>query len=236
LLRYVPGVRSLKTSTKLKLAYVGLAAVDTWLSGRPERPAHFARFVTKPLLMPTLAGSLATNPRAADSPLRTSTLAAQAGGWGGDVALLGEGTRPFLAGTGSFAVGHAAYLSGFVRHRSPEPISTTFGARAVAGSWAATAPVMALLARRRYPQLGGLIFGYATVLAAVVARATHLDPALSPSSRRLTAAGAGLFMLSDTLLGIRKFVLKDPPPGLETAVMATYTAAQFLLSEGAARA
>jgi hypothetical protein len=38
------------------------------------------------------------------------------------------------------------------------------------------------------------------------------------------------------LLGIRKFVLKDPPPGLETAVMATYTAAQFLLSEGAARA
>ena len=43
-------------------------------------------------------------------------------------------------------------------------------------------------------------------------------------------------MLSDTLLGIRKFVLADPPPGLDTAVMATYTTAQFLLSEGAARA
>ena len=53
---------------------------------------------------------------------------------------------------------------------------------------------------------------------------------------RLTAAGAVLFMVSDTLLGFRKFVLTDAPPALETGVMATYTAAQFLLSEGAARA
>ena len=74
------------------------------------------------------------------------------------------------------------------------------------------------------------------MLAAMVVRATHLDPTLSPASRRLTAAGAGMFMLSDTLLGVRKFVLTDPPPALETAVMATYTTAQFLLSEGAARA
>ncbi len=214
----------------------GSQSADTWLSGRPERQAHLARFVTKPLLMPTLAGSLATNPRAADSPLRTSTLAAQAGGWGGDVALLGGGTRPFIAGTGSFGVGHAAYLAGFVRRRDSAPIAATFGARAVAGSWAATAPVMALMARRKNPQLGGPVLGYATMLAVMVVRATHLDPALSPASRRFTAAGAGLFMLSDTLLGVRKFMLNDPPAGLETAVMATYTAAQFLLSEGAARA
>ena len=53
------------TSTKLKMAYVGLAAVDTWLSGLADRRAHRARFVTKPLLMPTLAASLLTNPRAA---------------------------------------------------------------------------------------------------------------------------------------------------------------------------
>ncbi len=227
---------TLRTSTKLKLAYVALAATDTWLSGQPNRWAHRARFLTKPLLMPTLAGSLATNPNAVGSPLRTSTLAAQVGGWGGDVALLGEGTRPFLAGAGSFAVGHAAYLTGFVRHRSHAPLSTTVGARAVAGSWVATAPVMAIMARRKNPELGGPVLGYATVLAAVAARSMHLDPTLSVAARRLTAAGAGMFMLSDTLLGVRKFVLQDPPPALETAVMATYTAAQFLLSEGAARA
>jgi uncharacterized membrane protein YhhN len=229
-------VPTLTTSTKLKLAYVGLAATDTWLSGRAHTSAHRLRFVTKPLLMPALAASLATNAQAADSPLRTSTLVAQVGGWGGDVALLGSSTRSFFTGAGSFGLGHVAYLSGFLRHRGTTPLATGIGARVVATSWAATAPLMTLMAWRRQHELGGPVFGYATMLAALVASASHLDPALSPASRRLTAAGAGLFMLSDTLLGIRKFVLTSPPAELETAVMATYTAAQFLLSEGAARA
>lgn len=226
----------LRTSTRLKLAYVGLAGADTWLSGRPGRWAHRARFVTKPLLMPTLTASLVTNPKAADSPLRTSTVAAQLGGWGGDVALLGEGTKPFLAGAGSFALGHAAYLTGFVRRRSHSELRSATGPRVVAGAWALSAPVMAFMAGRRQRELGGPVLGYGTMLAAMAAAANHLDPDLPTSARRLTAAGAGLFMVSDTMLGMRKFVLTDPPPALETAVMATYTAAQFLLSEGAARA
>jgi uncharacterized membrane protein YhhN len=224
------------TSTKLKLAYVGLAAADTWLSGIADKRAHRARFVTKPLLMPTLAASLLTNPRAEDSPLRTSTVAGQFGGWGGDVALLGEGTTPFLAGTGSFALGHAAYLTGFLRQHGHSGVREANGPRAIAGSWALTAPVMALLARRRHRELGGPVFGYATMLAVMAGAANYLDTDLSPAARRLTAAGAGLFMVSDTLLGFRKFALTNPPAHLETAVMATYTAAQFLLSEGAARA
>ncbi len=226
----------LTTSTKLKIAFVGLAAVDTRLAGRPSRWAHRARFVTKPLLMPVLAGSLATRAPAASSPLRTSTLLAQAGGWGGDVALLGGGTKPFLAGAGSFALGHVAYLTGFLRSRSATPVTAGAAPRAVFAAWALTAPPMAVMAYRQHHALGAPVLGYATVLAAVVVGAAHLDPALSPSSRRLTAAGAGLFMVSDTLLGIRKFMLESPPPVLETAVMATYAAAQFLLSEGAARA
>jgi uncharacterized membrane protein YhhN len=226
----------LQTSTKLKLAYIGLAAVDTWLSGIADKRAHQARFVTKPLLMPLLAGSLAKNPKADDSPLRTSTLAAQLGGWGGDVALLGEGTKPFLVGAGSFGLGHIAYLTGFLRQHGDSGIKEAPAPRAVAGSWALTAPVMAIMAARRNRELGGPVFGYGTLLAAMAAAANYLDSDLPPSARRLTAAGATLFMVSDTLLGFRKFVLKDPPPALETGVMATYTAAQFLLSEGAARA
>jgi uncharacterized membrane protein YhhN len=229
-------VAQLTTSTRLKIAYAGLAATDAWLSGIPDRRAHLARFVTKPLLMPTLAASLATSPRAVGSPLRTTTLAAQVGGWGGDVALLGEGTGAFLAGTGSFALGHVAYLGGFVRRRNASPVATSPAARTVTAAWALTAPAMGVMARRTERGLGRPVLGYATMLATMVVGATHLDPTLSPVSRRLTAAGAGMFMLSDTLLGLRKFVLADPPAGLETAVMATYTTAQFLLSEGAARA
>lgn len=226
----------LTTSTKLKLAYVGLAAADTWLSGIANRNAHRARFLTKPLLMPTLTASLLTNPKAEDSPLRATTVAAQVGGWGGDVALLGEGTKPFLVGAGSFGLGHVAYLAGFLRqHGHGDPREVT-GTRAVAGSWALTAPVMAFMARRRHRELGGPVLGYATMLAAMAAAANYTDSDLPKSARRLTAAGATLFMVSDTLLGFRKFVLTDPPAALETSVMATYTAAQFLLSEGAARA
>ena len=224
------------TSTKLKLAYVALAATDTWLSGQPARAAHRARFVTKPLLMPVLSASLATNEKAVGSPLRTSTLVAQAGGWGGDVALLGEGTKPFLAGAGSFGVGHLAYVAGFLRRRSHAPLREDASVKVIAGSWALTAPLMALLAGRQKRELGGPVLGYATLLAAMAAAASHLDPTVPASARRLTAAGAALFMVSDSLLGFRKFAMKNPPAELETAVMATYAAAQFLLSEGAARA
>lgn len=221
------------TSTKLKIAYAGLAIADTWLSGSANPKAHQARVLTKPLLMPTLMASLVTNPKAADSPLRTSTLIAQAGGWGGDLALMGDGPKNFELGSGSFAVGHAAYIGGFLRNRSK---TRRRGPKAVAGLWAVTAPGMIVGAARQEKMLGPTIAGYSAMLAGTVAAATQLDPALPRSARRATVLGAALFMLSDSILGTRKFLLKNPPPRLESAVMGTYTAAQFLLSEGAARA
>jgi uncharacterized membrane protein YhhN len=226
-------VPRLLTSTKLKLAYAGLAIADTWLAGSADPRAHKARVLTKPLLMPTLMASLATNPKAANSPLRASTLVAQAGGWGGDLALMGHGTKPFAIGSGSFAVGHAAYITGFLRHRGA---TAQAGPKAVAGLWAVTAPGMVFGAARQDKVLGPAIAGYSAMLAGTVAAATQLDPALPKSARRATLLGAGLFMLSDSVLGTRKFLLKDAPARVESVVMATYTAAQFLLSEGAARA
>lgn len=223
----------LLTSTKLKLAYVAIAATDTWLSGSADHRLHKARVLTKPLLMPTLMASLITNPKAANSPLRTSTLIAQAGGWGGDLALMGDGPENFVAGSGSFAVGHAAYISGFLANRST---SRRRGPKAIAGLWAATGPAMAFNASRLDRRLGPTIAGYSAILASMVAATTQLDPAMPKAARRLTFLGAATFMASDSILGTRKFLLKNPPPRLESAVMATYTGAQFLLSEGAARA
>lgn len=221
------------SSTQLKLAYAGLAIADTWLAGSADPKAHKARMLTKPLLMPTLMASLITDPRAADSPLRTSTLVAQAGGWGGDLALMGHGTTPFAVGSGSFAVGHAAYITGFLRHRGTKPQR---GPKAVAALWAATTPGMVFGAYREEKVLAPAIAGYSAMLAGTVAAATQLDPALPKSARRATLFGAGLFMLSDSVLGTRKFLWKKAPARVESVVMATYTAAQFLLSEGAARA
>lgn len=223
----------LRTSTRLKLAYAGLAIADTWLSGSSHPRAHQARVLTKPLLMPTLMASLVTDPKAVDSPLRASTLVAQAGGWGGDLALMRHGTKPFALGSGSFAVGHAAYITGFVSNRSKRARP---GPKGVAGLWAVTAPGMVFGAYRQEKVLAPAIAGYSAMLAGTVAAATQLDPALPKSARRMTVVGAGLFMLSDSVLGTRKFLWNNAPARVESVVMATYTAAQLLLSEGAARA
>lgn len=224
-------VRSL-TSTRLKLGYVAIAAADSWLSGSANPKHHKARVLTKPLLMPTLMASLVTDPRAANSPLRTTTLIAQAGGWVGDLALMGDGPRTFIVGSSSFGVGHAAYTTGFLANRSKV---RRRGPKEVAALWATISPLLVLGAARQDRRLGPTIAIYSAMLASTVAASTQLESE-TKSARRATMAGAGLFMLSDSILGARMFLLKHPQPRMEWAVMATYTAAQFLLSEGAARA
>jgi uncharacterized membrane protein YhhN len=226
-----------RRSTQLKLAYAALAAADTALAGSTGRWAHRARFVTKPLLLPVLGSALARDERARTSPLRTTTLVAQAGGWGGDVLLLGEGERAFGAGATSFGLGHLAYVSGFLRHRDRRtPLSASRTARGLAATWALSGPVVATKAFRKDRRLGATLLGYSAVLAATAATATHLDPALPRDARALTAAGALTFLASDAVLGASTFLLPNAPARLESVVMATYTAAQLMLAEGAARA
>lgn len=227
----------MRTSTKLKLAFGALAAVDTALAGSRHPKAHGYRRLTKPLLVPTLAASLVTNPEAADSPLRTTTLLAQAGGWAGDVILLSHSSKAFASGAGSFGLGHLAYIAGFTRLRDRRtPLTGATTTRGIAVTWALTAPVVAVAASKQEKVLGPALLGYSGVLASMVAAANHLDPALPHDARLLTGLGAALFMASDSALGARSFLLTDSPARLESAVMATYTAAQFLLAEGAARA
>lgn len=226
----------MRTSTKLKLAFAALAATDTWLAGSGSAWAHRARHATKPLLMPVLGASLATNERAKGSPLRTTTLAAQTGGWGGDVLLLGHGDKALAAGAGSFGLGHLAYITGFWRNSRRSVMTQNKLALAVAGIWTVSAPAVAFAAYKQEKALGATMLGYSATLAAMVAHAQHLDPALPRTARLLTAAGAATFMVSDSILGARTFLIPNPPDRLESVVMATYTAGQFLISEGAARA
>lgn len=223
----------MRTSTRLKLAYAGVAALDTTLSGSAAPWAHRARLLTKPLLMPLLGASLATGP---DTPLRTPVLAAQACGWVGDLALLSEARRPFLVGTGAFALGHGAYVAGFASTATSEPLLSSLRTRALLATWAAAAPLQALSAARRDRSLGLPVAAYSAALTSMAIAAGRLGPSVSPTSRRLAAAGSLIFLASDSMLGMRKFVLDSPPARLEGAVMATYTTGQLLLSEAAARA
>jgi uncharacterized membrane protein YhhN len=222
----------MRLSTRLKAAYVGIAAVDTALSMSSRPIAHKARFLTKPLLMPVLSASLATSP--GSSSARIPVLAAQAGGWVGDVSLLSEEKRQFTVGTAAFGVGHLAYLAAFVpRRRREQRLVDDRGAQTLAGVWAVSAPMMAWHARRS--GVAPVVATYSALLTSMVVAATRLDSGQRPAARRLIAAGALLFLASDSTLGLRKFVLDEPSPLVEGAVMATYTGAQFLISEGVSR-
>lgn len=225
-----------RAASVLRLAFGALAVADTVLAGMPGPAPERARLVTKSLLMPTLAGSFAIDPRSRRTPLRRSTQAGQALGWLGDLALLGSGTGSFLAGMGAFGAGQIAYIRGFRANANPNPLRHSTVGKGAAGLFLLTGIPMALGAARSEPVLGPGVLAYAGLLTTMADCAAHLDPALPEDARRAAALGGLAFLTSDTLLGLGHFVLSDPPPILESAVMATYTAAQFLLAEGALRA
>jgi uncharacterized membrane protein YhhN len=221
-------MRRMVNTKVLAGAYVALAATDAVLAGRPGKTARRLRYLTKPALMPVLA----TATRQAGGG--RAVTAAQALSWGGDVALLGSGTKAFQGGLGSFLGAHLAYVAGLAPKGERITAAPNAGVKAAGALWLATAPAMAIAARRKDRDLTAPVAAYSTALATMFAITARLDPQLSARGRKIVQTGAALFLLSDTLLGVREFVLKRESPAVERAVMATYTAGQGLIAAGSA--
>ncbi|MFF5936040.1 lysoplasmalogenase [Streptomyces sp. NPDC012508] len=165
--------------------------------------------IAKPLLMPLLAAYAAT--RGAPKLLVVALLL----GWGGDVLLLGDADWTFLVGMGCFAAGHVCYLALFGRRRASVPLAIAYTA-ALVGTLVPLWPD--LPAELRIP-----VAGYSLLLAAMAYRSGSLG---------LTAGiGGALFLLSDTLIatGIAEWPQLPAP---DVWIMATYIAAQYLLTAG----
>ncbi len=187
------------------VAYLALAVADTALAaGGAKR----ARWLSKPLLMPVLM---------VGRDRRTQVALGLCGA--GDVALMGTSPAAFTAGLGCFLAGHIAWVPA-LRARGGGGL---LGRRPVLGlpliaAWAGlNAYLWSRTGKDRIP-----VLAYSTVLTgmALVAVDTGV-PA--------TAAGGGLFMLSDSLIALDRFGGVRLPLH-EGWVMATYTAAQALLS------
>ncbi|GAA1134693.1 lysoplasmalogenase family protein [Nocardioides aquiterrae] len=200
-------------------AYGVLAVADTLLAAAPDRWRR-ARVVTKPLLMPALAAHGGSG----------AVTVAQVCSWAGDVALMREGRRPFLAGLCSFLAAHVAYVVAF-RARSSVPLLASPGRRRALGAGSVAALAMAAAAAREDRAFALPVAAYGATLAAMAASAAAVD---RDRGRGRVLAGASLFLLSDSLLGARTFLLRERVPVLDSAVMATYTAAQWCIAEGAA--
>jgi uncharacterized membrane protein YhhN len=217
--------------------FLAVGALDAWLAGHANAGAHRARWLTKPMLMPLLATALVNRRGSRDSPMRNSTLLAEAAGWVGDVILLSDGRVAFAAGAGAFGVGHAAYIWGLRANRRIErPLKRAPSGRVAMGLALGAGPLMAVGAAREDPALSPAVAAYVGLLSAMFAYAGNLRADLPARTRRLTSIGAAAFVASDSLLATRKFWWRSAPARFESVVMVTYLLAQLLLSEGAATA
>ncbi len=208
------------------LAVLGaaVAAVDWWAVGAGRRRLEV---VAKPAVMLVLIAVIIATPDV-PGPVRTWLLVGAGLGLVGDVALLGDGETAFMAGLGSFALGHLAYV----------------GAALTVGfdpAWAlpGVAFGIALLGYRFLSQtlpgarvaggdvLAGAVIFYALVISSMVVTAWA-------TTALLAAVGAMLFAVSDWVLGHRRFV--GPLPLGRLGVMVPYHVGQALLVIGLATA
>lgn len=173
---------------------------------------------TKVTLMPALMlAVLVARPRA--STAQWLLVAAIVLSWCGDALLTGSGDGWFVAGLLCFLAAHVAYIVLFVRLPAAGRRVPWWTLAYVA--WFAA--FLALLATG----LGGLLVPvaiYGAVLGAMAALAGGLGG--------LVAVGGALFVVSDSVLALGRFL-----PGYEFAahdlvVMSTYLAAQGLIALG----
>ncbi|MEN9619962.1 MAG: hypothetical protein RL499_155 [Actinomycetota bacterium] len=174
---------------------------------------------TKPLLMPALLIGLVLG-----LPVRRSVLLLWGGlallfSWLGDVLLQSPGDIGFLIGMGVFGLAHLAYIALYLG-----PLRTRrapwWGIAAAAVWWIA---LVALLA----PNLGGLL-----VPVAVYGLVLGTAAAAALGTTRLIAIGAGVFLVSDTLLGLDRFLPGFSFDGVDLLIMLTYCLGQGLIIAG----
>lgn len=188
--------------------------------------------ICKSLLMPVLILYFINRLRALLSPLKKWILLALLFSWAGDVLLLFQNRDElfFLAGLSAFLLAHVFYCVFFHQVRIREGIKSN--------PWLLL-PVLVYyisLVSWLSPYLGDMklpVRIYGMVISFMFLLALHMLYLPGKQTGRLFLAGAGLFVLSDSILAINKFY--QPFEAAPVLIMLTYGLAQLLLTEGALR-
>ncbi|MBL7806491.1 MAG: lysoplasmalogenase [Saprospiraceae bacterium] len=183
--------------------------------------------ISKPLLMPLLAGWFLTETPGRSVFFRIAILFALLFSTLGDVLLMFEGGLFFIAGLGAFLMAHVWYIGAFSRissfrrgYLSQQPLI-----------------VLPLLA---YPLIllwflwNGIPSGmkipvclYAGVITIMALSVLNLKDKLESGHFTAMMTGALLFVFSDSLIAVSKF--GQTFNGVRPAIMLTYVAGQYLL-------
>ena len=164
----------------------------------------------------------------------TVVLAAIFFSWVGDTALMFESTNSnfFIIGLVGFLISHLFYILAYRQHQHQGTEDALQGIKKIRFAFpivlAGTGLVVIL-----YPVLGALkvpVMVYALVLVVMVLNGLFRYGRTGNKSFWLVFGGAILFMLSDSILAINKFL--EPVQQAGILIMSTYITAQFLLIEG----
>lgn len=191
------------------------------IAGHYLEGGRWLAYVFKPLTTLAIL-AVAARARAVPAGYRVPIVLGLAFALVGDVLLMLPADR-FVAGLASFAVTHVCYLTAFRSDARLGGQKLPF--LLLAG---VAAGVLALLWPGLGPGLGLPVAVYAVLLAAMAAQAVSRALELDTAGSRLAAAGALLFLLSDTLLAVDRF--RFPLAADRVAVLATYWAAQWLIA------
>jgi uncharacterized membrane protein YhhN len=181
--------------------------------------------VGRAVFMPSLIARTFGAPWASGSG---QLVTAQALSWAGDLALMRRERAPFLAGLASFLAAHVAYVSAY-RGRSSQRLLAAPARRRLVAAGSLVGAAMAVAAAREDRVVAVPVAAYGATLTTMVAAASAVE---QDQGRGRLVAGASLFLISDTLIGVRRFLLRDRTDALETAVMATYAMGQWCISDG----
>ncbi|WP_169544648.1 lysoplasmalogenase [Sneathiella aquimaris] len=139
----------------------------------------------------------------------------------GDIFLAIRTSDYFIQGLGSFLVAHLLYVAVFTRYRLPAPLPKSrqmlVGATVLIGLG-----MIGIL----WAHLGNLkapVSIYVTVIALMTLSAIY-----SHLPAKLLVSGAFLFMISDAMIAINKFLMPIPMAG--TYIWVTYFTAQLLIT------
>lgn len=173
---------------------------------------------TKPLLMPfLLAALLFSLPRWRTEVALLGSLAIIFS-WAGDVGIASTGELSLLVALGFFLIAHIYYIILFLRKLRMRRLS--LWSIAYLAWWAALVAILA-------PHIGSLLIPVAVYGLVLVGMG-----AIALTCNRFIAVGGVLFVVSDTILGLNKFL-----PGFELwqidfVIMLSYIAAQGLIAFG----
>jgi uncharacterized membrane protein YhhN len=194
---------------------------------------QLADAVSKCLLLPLLYGYYISSRR----PGSRMFALALAFCWAGDILLIFGGRAEifFMGGLAAFLTGHLFYILAYRQHRTEE----STGGLLVTQKIRYSTPVVLAgtgLYVVLFPMLGALkapVLLYSVVIILMVMTALFRYGVTTPSSFWLVFCGAVLFMASDSILAINKFL--GSVPMADFWIMLTYISAQFLIVEGIRR-